>query len=146
MPRLKKKKLNAELANGRLAMMAIIGMFFQASISGLVCARVLRSAPCVCSRWLFYVGVEDVMQSSRHRACKLLLSIQRAGRTAGFCCCTCFLLKTGDTLMYPRVEQSSLWEPARRVAPFVVNSHMATQRAHYPSTKECSFICKGSLI
>jgi len=25
------KKLNAELANGRLAMMAIIGMFFQAS-------------------------------------------------------------------------------------------------------------------
>ena len=25
----KKKKLNAELANGRLAMMAIIGMFFQ---------------------------------------------------------------------------------------------------------------------
>ena len=28
--RLKKKKLNAELANGRLAMMAIIGMFFQA--------------------------------------------------------------------------------------------------------------------
>ena len=26
----KKKKLNAELANGRLAMMAIIGMFFQA--------------------------------------------------------------------------------------------------------------------
>ena len=29
-PEIKKKKLNAELANGRLAMMAIIGMFFQA--------------------------------------------------------------------------------------------------------------------
>ena len=28
-PEVKKKKLNAELANGRLAMMAIIGMFFQ---------------------------------------------------------------------------------------------------------------------
>ena len=26
---MKKKKLNAEIANGRLAMMAIIGMFFQ---------------------------------------------------------------------------------------------------------------------
>ena len=29
-PAEKTKKLNAELANGRLAMMAIIGMFFQA--------------------------------------------------------------------------------------------------------------------
>ena len=28
-PEVKKTKLNAELANGRLAMMAIIGMFFQ---------------------------------------------------------------------------------------------------------------------
>ena len=28
-PTAKKSKLNAELANGRLAMMAIIGMFFQ---------------------------------------------------------------------------------------------------------------------
>ena len=28
-PEVRKKKLNAELANGRLAMMAIIGMFFQ---------------------------------------------------------------------------------------------------------------------
>ena len=28
-PAVKKSKLNAELANGRLAMMAIIGMFFQ---------------------------------------------------------------------------------------------------------------------
>ena len=31
-PAEKTKKLNAEIANGRLAMMAIIGMFFQASI------------------------------------------------------------------------------------------------------------------
>merc|ERR1712129_605702 len=29
-----KKKLNAELANGRLAMMAIIGMFFQDGLTG----------------------------------------------------------------------------------------------------------------
>ena len=28
-PEVRKKKLNAELANGRLAMFAIIGMFFQ---------------------------------------------------------------------------------------------------------------------
>merc|ERR1711878_258561 len=33
-PEAKKKKLNAELANGRLAMMAIIGMFFQDGITG----------------------------------------------------------------------------------------------------------------
>merc|ERR1719210_2643409 len=31
---LKKKRLNAELANGRLAMMAIIGMFFQDGLTG----------------------------------------------------------------------------------------------------------------
>ena len=31
-PAEKTKKLNAELANGRLAMMAIIGMFFQAML------------------------------------------------------------------------------------------------------------------
>ena len=35
-PAEKTKKLNAELANGRLAMMAIIGMFFQALQSGSV--------------------------------------------------------------------------------------------------------------
>eukprot|EP00413_Alexandrium_margalefii_P025477 CAMPEP_0204580066 /NCGR_PEP_ID=MMETSP0661-20131031/43846_1 /ASSEMBLY_ACC=CAM_ASM_000606 /TAXON_ID=109239 /ORGANISM="Alexandrium margalefi, Strain AMGDE01CS-322" /LENGTH=800 /DNA_ID=CAMNT_0051589131 /DNA_START=52 /DNA_END=2454 /DNA_ORIENTATION=+ len=33
-PELKKKRLNAELANGRLAMMAIIGMFFQDGLTG----------------------------------------------------------------------------------------------------------------
>merc|ERR1739838_755769 len=33
-PEAKKKKLNAELANGRLAMMAIIGMFFQDGLTG----------------------------------------------------------------------------------------------------------------
>jgi len=33
-PEVKKKKLNAELANGRLAMMAIIGMFFQDGLTG----------------------------------------------------------------------------------------------------------------
>ena len=32
-PAEKTKKLSAELANGRLAMMAIIGMFFQASVT-----------------------------------------------------------------------------------------------------------------
>ena len=32
-PAEKTKKLSAELANGRLAMMAIIGMFFQASVA-----------------------------------------------------------------------------------------------------------------
>jgi hypothetical protein len=38
-PAEKTKKLNAEIANGRLAMMAIIGMFFQAGI-GVLCARI----------------------------------------------------------------------------------------------------------
>merc|ERR1712127_266172 len=33
-PALRKKKLSAELANGRLAMMAIIGMFFQDGLTG----------------------------------------------------------------------------------------------------------------
>merc|ERR1711920_768735 len=33
-PEAKKKKLNAEIANGRLAMMAIIGMFFQDGLTG----------------------------------------------------------------------------------------------------------------
>jgi len=33
-PELKKKRLSAELANGRLAMMAIIGMFFQDGLTG----------------------------------------------------------------------------------------------------------------
>merc|ERR1711998_374575 len=33
-PEVRKKKLNAELANGRLAMMAIIGMFFQDGLTG----------------------------------------------------------------------------------------------------------------
>ncbi|CAJ1344147.1 unnamed protein product, partial [Effrenium voratum] len=33
-PELRTKKLNAELANGRLAMMAIIGMFFQDGLTG----------------------------------------------------------------------------------------------------------------
>eukprot|EP00434_Breviolum_minutum_P000798 symbB.v1.2.000704.t1/scaffold40.1/size395337/8 len=33
-PELRKKKLNAELANGRLAMFAIIGMFFQDGLTG----------------------------------------------------------------------------------------------------------------
>ena len=43
-PAEKTKKLNAEIANGRLAMMAIIGMFFQAGI-GVVCARILFVTP-----------------------------------------------------------------------------------------------------
>merc|ERR1719277_2879463 len=33
-PEIKKKRLNAEIANGRLAMMAIIGMFFQDGLTG----------------------------------------------------------------------------------------------------------------
>merc|ERR1712100_470973 len=33
-PEVRKKRLNAELANGRLAMMAIIGMFFQDGLTG----------------------------------------------------------------------------------------------------------------
>ena len=36
-PAEKTKKLSAELANGRLAMMAIIGMFFQASSDACRC-------------------------------------------------------------------------------------------------------------
>ena len=38
-PAEKTKKHNAEIANGRLAMMAIIGMFFQAGIG--LCAHIL---------------------------------------------------------------------------------------------------------
>merc|ERR1719199_521468 len=33
-PETKKRKLNVEIANGRLAMMAIIGMFFQDGLTG----------------------------------------------------------------------------------------------------------------
>jgi len=33
-PEVKTRRLNAELANGRLAMMAIIGMFFQDGLTG----------------------------------------------------------------------------------------------------------------
>ena len=40
-PAEKTKKLNAEIANGRLAMMAIIGMFFQAGRDRLLCAYCL---------------------------------------------------------------------------------------------------------
>ena len=43
-PAEKTKKLNAEIANGRLAMMAIIGMFFQAGI-GVLSARILFVTP-----------------------------------------------------------------------------------------------------
>ena len=34
---------NAEIANGRLAMMAIIGMFFQEQLVDVLCARFFRS-------------------------------------------------------------------------------------------------------
>merc|ERR1719291_639376 len=51
-PAEKQKKLNAELANGRLAMMAIIGMFFQDGLTGsawgdwsLYTASPLRAGP-----------------------------------------------------------------------------------------------------
>merc|ERR1711988_1107038 len=33
-PEIRKRRLNAEIANGRLAMMAIIGMFFQDGLTG----------------------------------------------------------------------------------------------------------------
>merc|ERR1719436_1905894 len=33
-PELRKRKLNAEIANGRLAMVAIMGMFFQDGLTG----------------------------------------------------------------------------------------------------------------
>ena len=45
-PAEKTKKLNAEIANGRLAMMAIIGMFFQAGlVSGCARGRIVCSNP-----------------------------------------------------------------------------------------------------
>ena len=44
-PAEKTKKLSAELANGRLAMMAIIGMFFQAGVSR-ACAVVTSLSSC----------------------------------------------------------------------------------------------------
>ena len=48
-PAEKTKKLNAEIANGRLAMMAIIGMFFQAEIgfcTHIVCCNSTRHDMC----------------------------------------------------------------------------------------------------
>ena len=41
-PEAKKTKLAAELANGRLAMMAIIGMFFQETLDFVYSTRVYR--------------------------------------------------------------------------------------------------------
>ena len=68
-PAVKKSKLNAELANGRLAMMAIIGMFFQdgvvLSVLHVLCMFFARSFSlhvlCVfqvsCQRfWSFNIG------------------------------------------------------------------------------------------
>ena len=50
-PAVKKSKLNAELANGRLAMMAIIGMFFQDGV-------VLSVLPVCCM--LFACSLHDL--------------------------------------------------------------------------------------
>ena len=44
-PAEKTKKLSAELANGRLAMMAIIGMFFQALCKVRMLVRMLKNLP-----------------------------------------------------------------------------------------------------
>ena len=44
----KKAKLAAELANGRLAMMAIIGMFFQAGLSHACAANVVMTSLISC--------------------------------------------------------------------------------------------------
>ena len=47
-PDVQKKKLNSELANGRLAMMAIIGMFFQDGLTGYLakfCKAIPHPAP-----------------------------------------------------------------------------------------------------
>eukprot|EP00435_Cladocopium_sp_Y103_P073699 s395_g44.t1 len=52
-PETKTRRLNAELANGRLAMMAIIGMFFQAwwlNSASQVSIEGLRSMNCFCPR------------------------------------------------------------------------------------------------
>ena len=45
-PAEKTKKLSAELANGRLAMMAIIGMFFQDKAYG--CCHAFCCCVCIC--------------------------------------------------------------------------------------------------
>ena len=55
-PETKTRRLNAELANGRLAMMAIIGMFFQAQTQGCLRKRQVNSEQprCQkgdCARW-----------------------------------------------------------------------------------------------
>merc|ERR1711870_230961 len=62
-PEAKKKKLNAEIANGRLAMMAIIGMFFQDGLTGsawgdwsLYTASPLRAASSKVARNFFGGG------------------------------------------------------------------------------------------
>ena len=47
-PAEKTKKLSAELANGRLAMMAIIGMFFQAGLSHACAANVVMTSLTSC--------------------------------------------------------------------------------------------------
>ena len=59
-PAEKTKKLNAEIANGRLAMMAIIGMFFQAI--KLVCFFFQR----VCLGWQCCLGKEVAIISEAY--------------------------------------------------------------------------------
>ena len=56
-PAEKTKKLSAELANGRLAMMAIIGMFFQVRVSSRCC---LYKDSDVCAALLFLLYVVAV--------------------------------------------------------------------------------------
>ena len=120
-PDVQKKKLNSELANGRLAMMAIIGMFFQDGLTGYL-AKFCKAIPTL------YLGSQTPF---KHRCSKA-----QPGAT-------------GPTTPSPRCEPSRTSSGCRRAStaraktsPDVtqcavaaaVQSHRLFTGAHYAKT------------